>query len=311
MSELRYPLYDQLAHLKGMMLGPRYPLHCSESYLPFFIIGSGRCGSTLLRRILQASPELHIPPEIWVLGRAISLFRRNLGRPWPFLVRTVLAQFEFQPGFEVFGISLRPLANRLMDAPRERRSLALILDSFYRYHGEQSGQSFQCWGDKTPRNTHHMDRLIAVFPDARFIHALRDGVDVVYSVLVKDAGEVSLDYAARRWAARVSAARKFARRYPDSCHEVRYEALVNDPVATVERLCQFLGVRFDVSMIESLEHKRAMPDIDAYDHFENVFRPITATSVGKGRRELTEQQKSRLQGLIGPGLERLGYDPAV
>jgi Sulfotransferase family len=35
---------------------------------PFFIIGSGRCGSTLLRLMLCAHSRIHIPPETWFIA---------------------------------------------------------------------------------------------------------------------------------------------------------------------------------------------------------------------------------------------------
>lgn len=76
---------------------------------PFFIIGSGRSGSTLLRRILCANPELHIPPETYVLGPAISLWEATEGDAWPVRVGRILDLFERHPEFETFGTSLDAL----------------------------------------------------------------------------------------------------------------------------------------------------------------------------------------------------------
>ena len=45
------------------------PLHSTVRYMPFFIIGSGRSGNTLLRTILETHPEVHIPPETYVIGK--------------------------------------------------------------------------------------------------------------------------------------------------------------------------------------------------------------------------------------------------
>ncbi|MEO7677469.1 MAG: sulfotransferase, partial [Verrucomicrobiota bacterium] len=160
-----------------------YPLHRGELHRPFFIVGSGRSGNTLLRRLLQASPEVHIPPETYVLGKVIRAFRKYRWiLPWEQLINLTLAIFEFYPEFDKFEVSLRPLAQRLQDAPPGSRSLALMLDALYRFHGEQTGKTFSVWGDKTPNNSYALDRIVSVFPRAQFIHILRDGGDVVPSL---------------------------------------------------------------------------------------------------------------------------------
>lgn len=309
--EFVYPIFDTAVRLKSVLTGRGHPLHRSEGYQPFFVVGSGRCGSTLLRRILQVSPEVHIPPESYVLGRVINLFLRNRDRPWSMLVHTALSQFEFHPDFDVFGISLRRLAHRLADVPPGRRSLALILDSLYRYHGETTEEVFERWGDKTPINVYWLDRIRGVFPDAQFIHLVRDGVDVARSMSLKSGRDADLAYAATRWKTSLRAVETFRRRHEIRCCEVRYEKLVTNPMAVVERICGFLDISFRRSMIESLHHAKTMRDVATYGHHRRVSMPIDTESIGKGRRELGQAQRMELQKLIGPELERWGYDPAA
>ena len=55
---LLFPDRETLSKIKSLLTGERYPLHRFEPYRPFFIVGSGRSGSTLLRRILQAGPQV-------------------------------------------------------------------------------------------------------------------------------------------------------------------------------------------------------------------------------------------------------------
>ncbi len=68
--------------------------------------------------------------------------------------------------------------------PRER-SLAFIIDRLYRCHAELSGKSIAKWGDKTPANVYSMAEIIAVFPQAKFVHLVRNGLDVVPSMLLQ------------------------------------------------------------------------------------------------------------------------------
>ncbi len=193
-----HPAYDILVRSYRLVACRPWPLHGRERFRPVFIIGSGRSGNTLLRRILQAGSDLHIPPETFVLGRAIRLFLRNRHMPWNYLVRLVMGLFEFHREFDKFEVVLRPLVQKLAEAPQESRNLASMLNAFYQYHGRETEQTFVRWGDKTPYNTFSLDLILRVFPDARFVHMLRDGADVVQSFV--EAGlQADLEAAAERW----------------------------------------------------------------------------------------------------------------
>jgi protein-tyrosine sulfotransferase len=308
--EFWYYILDMLLPVKRALPFLGYPVNTGQVYHPFFIIGSGRSGNTLLRRILYAHPALHIPPETFVLGTTIRLFRQYRTMNWPDLVHLILAQFEFYPEFETFEISLRPLALRLIEAPENCRSLAFVLDSFYRYHAEMKGIQCQRWGDKTPLNTFVLERILSVFPDAQFIHIVRDGVDVVSSYMEADIG-LDLDNAANRWLTSVRAVKQFAKRHPLACQEIRYEKLVKDPQESIFMLCNFLSIEFYPDIIESHELAKEMGDVVMRRHHFNVGKPIAINSIGKGRNILSMTQKQHLQKLIGDELTRLGYESAI
>ncbi len=309
--EFTYPIADTIGRIRSLasgLIGGGYPLHREERVRPFFIVGSGRCGTTLLRRILQAGDQVHIPPEMYVFKEARDFFRRHRDRPWNFLVRNVLAMFEFHPEFDAFEISLRPLAAELAELPKESRSLASIFDRLYRYHGEQKGQVFERWADKTPLNAYFLEAILTVFPDAIVVHMLRDGVDVAYSRF--EAGmNPDLLSAALRWQSATVAVSNFSEAHPGRCTEVRYEELVSDPGRVVEQLCSFLGLNFDPDMISSRDHVSAMGDVAKLSHHASVHEAINSESVGRGRRALSDLQKRELHEAIGSELHRLRYDP--
>jgi glycosyltransferase involved in cell wall biosynthesis len=291
-----------------------YPLRGRRRYAPFFIIGAARSGTTLLRRVLTAHSELHIPPETFVLGELIRGFRRwGRGLTWSELVSLVLSRFELHPEFHTFDLWLGPLAARLASVPAADRNLAHLIDGFYRFHAEQHALASKSrWGDKTPLNTLEpgtLEGLLEVFPDARFIHLVRDGCDVVYSHLsggfMRDRRE-----AAERWVEMASRARRFAAAHADRSIEIRYESLVADPAATVERLCAFLGVEPEPAMLGSEASASDLGDVPAWYWHEEVGRPIHAGNVGKGRRYFSAEERADLERVIGPELAAYGYPPA-
>lgn len=307
LPESAYPLWGIGQSLSSFIFGPRHPIRASELIRPFFIIGSGRSGNTLLRRVLQAHSELHIPPENQALGAAITLYRRNRALPWPHLVDLVLGTFQFSHGFEAFGVDLRPLAEQLHDAPKRERNLAHLLDELYRFHATAQHKRCLYWGDKTPLNTFNAFKIASVFPGARFIHMLRDGVDVVESY-VRSGLISSYEEAARRWLASVDAARLVGRRYPSRFIEVRYEDLVREPDEAVREVCAFLDVEFEPDMISRTEHAKSMGDVLQYDHHAKSLTPISASSVGTGRRVLDSKTLKMLAPVIGAQLRDLGYE---
>jgi hypothetical protein len=120
-----------------------------------------------------------------------------------------------------------------------------------------------------------------------------------------------MEAAAARWKASIAAAGGFVRRRRNSCFELRYESLVSDPENVVKKLCTFLGVEYEPSMVNSHEITQAMGDVVRYSHHSRVGRPISTSSIGKGRARFTLEEKQKLQKLIGHDLARWGYEPCI
>jgi hypothetical protein len=307
----RLTLPDSLAWLKHLIPRAGYPLRNGARYRPFFIVGSGRSGNTLLRRVLYAHPDLHIPPETYVLGHTIRLFRQNRNLRWKDLVHLVLSSFEYYPAFDTFGVpTLRPLAVRLGKLLPAQRSLSAILDGFYRYHADVSERPCVRWGDKTPDNTYCLDAIRRVFPEAQFIHMVRDGCDVAYSYVYTGMFPTERE-AAVIWSDMVRRGRRFCSSFPDCCLEVRYEEFVTRPEPSVKKVCGFLGIEYLPGMLDSGDVAANMGDVSALEHHSKVRAPIRTDSIGKGRRGFTGAQKKAVHEIIGSDLAELGYDPCA
>jgi len=305
-------LHRQLIRLKKSIPFFDYPLvDTRHHYEPFFIIGSGRSGNTILRRILQANPHVHIPPETYVLGDIIKTFKNNANLYWPNLVNLLLSKFQFHPEFETFAVDLRPLQLELANTPKQNRSLSFFLDSFYRYHARKVAAKISVrWGDKTPLNTFSLDTIAAVFPNAQFISIVRDGCDVVSSYL-KSGIYTELDAAASRWRNSIDIIDAFRAKNPSKVIEIYYEDLVTQPEDTSRKVCQFLHLEFTVDMLSSEQQSGNMGDVGMHKHHKNVSKTITGESIGKGRRTLNHQQKKQLHKLLKNHMEKLNYPACI
>ena len=149
-----------------------------------------------------------------------------------------------------------------------------------------------------------------MFPKGQFIHILRDGGDVIPSLLAAKI-RPDLASAACRWKTSVNAVQKFIQTHPANCLEIRYETLVQNPEATMKPVFEFLGLSFDAEFLKSQAPASSMRDLSKYDHLSNVLSPISTESIGKGRKKLSAEEKSVAQKIIGADLQKLGYAPLV
>jgi len=289
------------------------PIHREENVTPFFIVGSGRAGTTLLRRILQASDQIHIPPEIWAFKKTYRCFRRYRSvLQWDDLVsmitRGYIVESDFDEDFHREGLHI---IQDLVDFPEEERSLAKIIDTINRYHGNYKGSTFSRWGDKTPLNSFCLKEILEVFPDAKFVHLIRDPADVIRSYLKYDnvaPESTDLKSASERWERAVLSVKNIDQ---EKVTEVYYENFVVDAKATVRSVCSFLGIRFHPSWLDRKDHDDEIDEIAGREAHSNVFDSISTEHIGKGRRELDTETLRRLDGLIGEECENLGYEPLV
>ncbi len=96
------------------------------------------------------------------------------------------------------------------------------------------------------------------------------------------------------------------RTYADTSHLVRYEDLVREPVRTISDVFQYLGLDTkDATVREIVERNRW--DSSAAWH---ATSPGPIESIGRWRRELSDEMKERAQAELGPALEAFGYDVA-
>lgn len=300
-------------HFYGLhQLNPRrgYPLQNGENYRPFFIIGSGRSGNTLLRRILYSSPDIFIPPETYVLGRVVNLFKQNRHLDWKQIVYLILAQFEYHREFETFDLSLRPLAYELEKAPRGARSLAFLLDSFYQYCAKSKDKAFCRWGDKTPLNTFFLDEISSIFPHAQYIHLVRDGCDAIPSY-VKSGIYLDIESAAQRWCDSIKKARKFISENSNNSIEIKYEKLVSEPEIVTRKIRDFLEIDFFEKMLVSDQSIEKLGDVVLRKHHNEVLNPISISGIGKGRSSLSDHDRQLLHKIIERELTELGYESCL
>ncbi|MDO6587039.1 sulfotransferase [Salipiger sp. 1_MG-2023] len=271
---------------------------------PLFIIGSGRSGNTLVRRVLMATGAIHIPPETFVLGDIIESWSRLHGLMWREKVWLFCAHFEKHPQFADFGlVNLNDFAAEAIGLTD--RSLPSLIAAFYRYLAQADHSEATRWGDKTPYNTFHLPALRAAFPDAQFLWLVRDGRDAALSYV--EAGLYDdFQTAAARWVDANSACESLAQTGAD-VFRMSYEALVEDPEASFQDICDWAALPFEPAMLTAPSAR--LGDVETHAHHENVRSPISAKSVGRWKSRLSREDLAQVRGEFASMLEKMGYEP--
>jgi len=275
---------------------------------PFFILSTGRSGSTLLRAILVQHPTVSIPPESFVLGRLVRRFRRYYGRlPWPVCVRLVTSDFARGVDFPFWDLPLGAFVQEAEAMPKTRRNLASLVECLYRFYSSHHKPTATRWGDKSTNSVLFVDALLELYPRAQFIHLVRDGRDVVASRLARGWHDDVVP-ACDSWLRLVGPALSTPiRDKADAFLEIRYEDLVRAPDRVVRQVADFLGLSFVPEMLQPQKIVHRLGDTDRVIH-EHLKQAITPTHIGKWRQTLDPSDQQIVQERLGPTLVSLGYD---
>jgi Sulfotransferase family len=270
-----------------------------------FVVGVGRSGTTLLRLMLDAHPELAIGPETQFVADLI-----HLEDP----VGAILGSRTWSD----FGLDPDEFARRAAD-----RDLAGVLRAFYSLYAESQGK--RRWGEKTPAYVRNMDSIAAVLPEARFVHLIRDGRDVALSRRKRGMGaDKPMAKTATLWRRRIEDARRQALGLEDRYLELRYEDLVADPEPPLRRICEFIELDFDPAMLRheqgaegrlaelgTLEASGGRQARDAKERataHARAKQAATTARSGAWRSEMSPGDQREFESVAGELLRDLGYD---
>jgi hypothetical protein len=205
-----------------------------------FVVGMNRSGTTLLRMMLDAHPDLVIPPETHFVPDLIRSVRGRGAKP-----EAALAAMKSHREWEDFGFTDAEALAWLEELPKLEPGPAVR--AFYDAYASRAGKPR--WGEKTPRYVLKMPLIQSALEEARFVHVIRDGRDVALSALDRTVKDLDAAEVARRWKRKIDRAREDAPRL-DHYLEVRYEELVADPEPVLRRVCEFAELEFDAAMLD-------------------------------------------------------------
>jgi hypothetical protein len=188
--------------------------------------------------------------------------------------------------------------------------IGAAIATVYAVYAEERGKPR--WGDKTPMYMQNLRLLERLFPDALFVHLIRDGRDAALSFLSMPKGLMTETWMqprdvaafASQWRAEVKAAQRLGRRVePERYLEVRYEELVGDVESALRRISAFARLSYEPAMADYAGNV----DVSTKPHQQSLRRPPTA-GLRDWRLQMSPEDVGAFDRVAGDLLDELGYE---
>ncbi|HTX87876.1 MAG TPA: sulfotransferase [Bacteroidales bacterium] len=282
----------------------------------FFVLGRPRSGTTLLRTLFDAHPNVKIPIEYPFFFYLYARYRKE-GR-----IRKEEAGVLFEELRTKKVFNRRYFDYMKMDEEAFLHSLeafpgGLSPMDFYKLVNYHSGSLFDKeeirWiGDKNPIYSIYPQKLLELFPGSRFLCIVRDYRDNFVSMRKFEFEALNTFLLAYRWKYVIRLFLKMKKKYPDRFYIIRYEELVSKPEEHVKKLCEYLELPFHQEVLDfyrkSSEAPKYVPEELMMKYHKSLTEPISTDKINLWKTELTPKQIRALDFTVGKLAEKMEYE---
>ncbi|MGZ8406612.1 MAG: sulfotransferase family protein [Caulobacteraceae bacterium] len=282
------------------MLGPQI----------FFVSGAPKSGTTWAQRVLDAHPQVVCSGEGHFVAELVAPLMKLKDQYNKKLELVAERVYEGKPYYTPFNDA---------DVAAVARSLALRLMS------KRQTPDTKALGDKTPRYTDNLPTLLSLFPSARFIHMVRHPYDVAVSLMhhalragyedvMTPGSKTQLDIvgnAARAWMSAHQKAAAFSTAQPGKLIQVRYEDLLDQPLASATAMFTHLGVRAKPAAVTAALEAASFEKLSGRKPGEENPRSFFRKGVaGDWKGRLEAKALTAINAICLPGMESEQYEVA-
>lgn len=272
----------------------------------FFIAGTSRSGSTLLQSMLNSHSEMVIPPETHFFHSFAHLENefRKAAPKGPFPKKIIDFWYDQKTRIRDLGLDkseVLTLAKKLgVESPLDLFTAQLTL---YRKQRDK-----RIIGEKTPRHILQEEEILNAYPKAKIITMFRDPRAASYSEIKADFGSPSVAVTTRRWRKYVEMHERLQRELPSNQYMMlRYSDLIADVPGVLQSICDFLGVKFEETMLEYYKRDEIGFAEGEKSWKEGTLKPIQKNKNEEWKSALKDWQIALIEDTAGKYLQKLGY----
>ncbi|MCD4747219.1 MAG: sulfotransferase [Bacteroidales bacterium] len=277
----------------------------------FFIIGRPRSGTTLLKTLFDAHPNVNIPIECPVFMALFNQYgetkywsKKELTSFYNNLLK--LKRFDF------WRIDLEKLKSDILACEGKNSYETICKVVHYNYNSIFDKQEIKIIGDKNPKYSSYTKNLIDAFPNAKFIHIIRDYRAHFLSMRNADFPKAIVSLSSYLWKDSARKLSKLKNKYPNKIYSLRYEDLVNEPDFYIKQMADFLEIKYVSEVIEFYKKKDEFEKIFTKEYleryFESLLSPINTSSTDLWKEKLSEKEIRIADAIVGCIAEKQGYD---
>ncbi len=287
--------------------------------IPFvFIVGRGRSGTTLLQNILDSNEHVLMPIE----SRLIIYLKQKYFTKTKWTRTDVLAFIDdiyLDKNFRTsWNINKELLQERFSSVPLSKLNFNLLCKLIYlSYQSPYEKGALLLLGDKNPIYSVFVKDILEIFPEATFIHLVRDYRDNVLSNVNVIKTE-SIPIASHGWVAYNQEIEKVKKKHPTIFLTIRYEDLVAFPEQNIKKICHFLSLEYTPKMLEfnkviekKIESEKFKSTKVMTDFHPNLIKPINTNHIKKWEIAFTKKEVELIEYIAGDYGKLYGYETTL
>lgn len=260
----------------------------------FFIIGRPRSGTTLIRTLFDAHPNVCIPLETRVIPNLYPKYG-HLEKWTETKLRSFYVDATRQLHFNNWTANRDKLLTDLLSMKGEASYSDVVKVFYLNYISFYKKDQIKLIGDKTPYNLHYLPILKKVFPDAKFIYIIRSPHEHILSMKKVDFGSSDTAKLSYHWNLANKLVSKFIDNNPDSFKTVVFEDFLVNPESFLKEWCSFLSIDYIKDVLNFYNAKEDVCDVYSKEkiekHFKSLFQPIKPNSGKNWEDKMLEEDK--------------------
>ena len=274
-----------------------------------FIVSSGRAGSTLLQSILNSSQQIYIPRESDFVARAYPFFKDKTKYDTKDyeLLAALFSKTSQDDGWEMETGYVKAFLEK-----NQPQSFADAFNEIFQAYCESENIETNNWAIKHPVLISSLDVLGSVYPVAKIVHMCRDGRDVYLSykniheksgVKFGPKGVVSN---ALYWVDGLRRVEEYQKE--NEVFEITYEGLLENTETELEKLCEFLDIRYCASMTQNYgKQRQEIPKSFSASIHKNLSKGLMIDNTKKYLSKMTKLQIFIYEIIASPYLKKYEY----